>query len=495
MNQSVLVVGAGPTGLSLALGLARDGVPCIVVERKADLDPHSRATVIMPRTLEILDQLQTLEPFLEQGNRVAHIRLREAPDGKQLTHFDFTALANETAHPYAIALAQDRTERILLDAVHATGLVDVRFGRSVISLAVGPNSVRASLDDGSHLDVDFVVGADGSHSVVREGMGVELEGKTYPTRALLADVTVEPEREQTDFWPTLVREAGLVVGIRFGPRIFRIVADAISDEVTDQNMDAEVDRLSRLLFGAPPTSVAWRAIYRKHQRCAPTFRSGRAMIAGDAAHLNSPAGGQGMNSSIQDAHNLAWKLAWAASSQDAEVDALLGSFSDERRGYVLEQIQPFTDRAEMFETAPSWLRALVVNVGGPLTGSNRSAPSMARRLSMLDTHYGSSEILSSEGRATGRRLPNVISQAGGRLLDGWRGAAIVQAQRSSEAAELGKALNLPVINGDTSALAEFFGADAYLALLRPDQIVGWAETTSARSSIDAVRTALGRQAR
>ncbi|MDK2768110.1 MAG: FAD-dependent monooxygenase [Sphingomonas sp.] len=493
MRRSIVIVGAGPTGLSLALGLARNGVESVVLERKTALDPHSRATVILPRTIEILDQLGVADRFLEEGNRVPHIRLRNAPDGQQLTHFDFTDLTGETAHPYAIALAQDRTERILLDAVQATGLVDVRFGVEVASLSIGDDGIDVTAHQaGAHtsLAADFIVGADGAHSIVRHAMGIDLAGKTYPSRALLADIEVPAAREQADFWPTLLREAGLVVGIRFGPRIFRIVADAIDDRVDESNMDAEVDRLSRLLFAAPPTRVVWRAIYQKHQRCVPTFRRGRAMLAGDAAHLNSPAGGQGMNSSIQDAHNLAWKLGRIVTEDDADVDALLDSYAGERRGYVIEQIQPFTDRAEWFETAPSWLRALLVTVGGRITGADRTAPAMARRLSMLDTRYSRSVLLVGDDRAVGKRLPDVLGPNGKRLLAGNRDAVILHSQREAAAAALGEALSLPVIDGDLAMLAEFFGGDRYIALIRPDGIVGWATATGA-PSIAACRHALG----
>ena len=123
----VLIVGAGPTGLALALGLARSGVRCIVLEQKAQLDPHSRATVILPRTLEILAQWGVIDRFVEAGNRVSHIRLRRAPKGEQIVHFDLTDLTNDTSTPFAIALPQDKTERLLLEAVAATDLVDVRF--------------------------------------------------------------------------------------------------------------------------------------------------------------------------------------------------------------------------------------------------------------------------------------------------------------------------------------------------------------------------------
>jgi 2-polyprenyl-6-methoxyphenol hydroxylase-like FAD-dependent oxidoreductase len=148
------------------------------------------------------------------------------------------------------------------------------------------------------------------------------------------------------------------VGIRFGDGVFRIVADAVDASVDDRTIDEHVDRLARRLFGVPAIETLWQQV-----RCAPQFRVGRAALAGDAAHLNSPAGGQGMNSGIQDAHNLAWKLARAATDPGANVDALLDSYAEERRGYVDRVVQPTTDMMERFESAPTFLRIAAVWLG------------------------------------------------------------------------------------------------------------------------------------
>ncbi len=419
--SSVLIAGAGPTGLSLALGLARSGVKSTVLEQKGQLDSHSRATVILPRTLEIFEQWSVLDRFVEAGNRVAHMRLRRAPKGDQVVHFDFTDLTNDTATPFAIALPQDRTERLLLDAVTATGLVDVRFDTKVLRFEQDARGIKlcAQSREGEYeLGGDFLVGADGAHSVVRETLGLELEGKNYPTRALLADLRVPPEVDQTEFWPALLDE-GLVVGIRFGDGVFRIVADAVDMSVDDQNIDEHVDRLARRLFGVPAIETIWQRIYRKHQRCSRSFRVGRALLAGDAAHLNSPAGGQGMNSGIQDAHNLAWKLARAVTDPEANVDALLDSYAEERLGYVDRVVQPTTDMMERFESAPTFLRIALMWFGDKLLGVGDSAPAVTRRVSMLDVAYGRSALLESE-TPVGSRIPDVIGGNGCRLLgDQW----------------------------------------------------------------------------
>jgi 2-polyprenyl-6-methoxyphenol hydroxylase-like FAD-dependent oxidoreductase len=490
-SHSVLIVGAGPTGLSLALGLARSGVKCTVLEQKGQLDPHSRATVILPRTLEIFAQWCILDCFVEAGNRVAHVRLRRAPRGEQIVHFDFTDLTDDTATPFAIALPQDRTERLLLDAVTATGLADIRFDTKVLGFEQDARGIklRAQSPEGEYeLGGDFLVGADGAHSVVRETLGLELEGKTYPTRALLADLRVPPEMDQTEFWPALLDE-GLVVGIRFRDGIFRIVADAVDESVDDKTIDEHVDRLARRLFGVAAIETIWRRIYQKHQRCAPRFRVGRALLAGDAAHLNSPAGGQGMNSGIQDAHNLAWKLARAVADPGANVDALLDSYAEERWGYVDRVVQPTTDMMERFESAPTFLRVALVWFYDNLLGVGHSAPAVTRRVSMLDVVYDRSAMLKSKG-PVGSRVPDVIGGDGHRLLGDQWSAVVLHARCEEAARRLAGALEIPLIDGDVANLAKFFGHDRYVALVRPDRIVRWLSDGEV-VDIEACTAALG----
>ncbi len=489
--NSVLIVGAGPTGLSLALGLARSGVSSIVLEQKAQLDPHSRATLILPRTLEIFAQWGVIDRFVEAGNRVSHIRLRRAPKGEQIVHFDLTDLTNDTATPFCIALPQDRTERLFLDAVTATGMVDVRFDTKVLGFEQDARGIKLRIQSpgGAYeLRGDFLVGADGAHSVIRETLGVELEGKTYPTRAMLADVRVPPEVDQTEFWPALLDE-GLVVGIRFGDGIFRIVADAVDESVDENTIDDHVDQLARRLFGALPIETLWRATYHKHERSAPHYRFGRVLLAGDAAHLNSPAGGQGMNSSIQDAHNLAWKLARAANDPDADVEALLESYSEERWGYVDRVVLPTTDIMERFESAPTFLREAIVWLGDKLLGVGKSAPGVARRVSMLDVVYGRSALLKAEA-PVGSRVPDVIGGEGHRLLGDQSSAVVLHAGCEDAARRLASALELPLIDGDVADLVKFFDREHFVALIRPDRIVGWLGGAEA-VDIEACATALG----
>jgi 2-polyprenyl-6-methoxyphenol hydroxylase-like FAD-dependent oxidoreductase len=186
---AVAISGAGPVGLAVALGLARAGVRSVVFEKKAHPDLHSRATLILPRTLEIFRQWGVLDALLAAGNRVPHVRLREPDNDHQILHVNFTKLADETATMFALAIPQDRTERILLEAVEATGLVDIRFATELLGFEQDSTDVRIRIRSGETETTEvagYLVGADGAHSRVRGQLGVKLEGKTYPTQALLA---------------------------------------------------------------------------------------------------------------------------------------------------------------------------------------------------------------------------------------------------------------------------------------------------------------------
>lgn len=463
--------------------------------KKDRLDPHSRATVIFPRTLEAFAQWNVLEPFLNAGNKVPHVRLRYGPNGKQFAHFDFTQLIDSTEFPFALALPQNETERILLEAVAATGMSDVRFGREVVSCSQGPEKVQIGLrQNGGEetLEGKFLVGADGAHSVVRASLGFELVGKTYPTRAFLADIRVPEKSDQSDFWPALIDERGLIVGIRFGNRIFRIVEDAISDEVSEPNLDAHIGRITKRLFGDVEPEIIWKSIYHKHRRVAPDFRRENIILVGDAAHLNSPAGGQGMNSGIQDSHNLAWKLASAMNDQDAQTDTLIQSYAEERRTYIESVIETFTDMAERFQSAPIFIRVFLTRVLGRIFGINKSAPSMARRLAMLEFSYKASPLLRGNAQAVGRRVPNAILGDGKRLyskLSG--GAALLCCGANDSVKAIARETKVSIVDVDVFQLAKFFGQNKFAAVVRPDQIVG---CVAAPDALDraTVMAALGR---
>ena len=461
-----------PCGPLFGFG-SRSRVSSLLVERKQELDPHSRATVIHCRALEIFQQWGVLDRFLATGQRAPHIRL-ELPDSKRtIAHLDFTELIDQTATAYALAIAQDRSERILLDVVNEAGLVDVQFGTEVLSFDEKEDSVHVNLRSAhgeSSVSTPYLVGADGANSSVREQLGFKLEGKTYKGKALLADVQIDASRDLLGVWPTLLNHRGLIVGIRFGNRTWRIIDQSIDETLSDANTDDHITEIARELFGSGPVEIIWRSTYHKHERSVARFRSGRVMLAGDAAHLNSPAGGQGMNSGVQDAHNLAWKLAAAVLETDADVDGLLESYSQERHFQVAHMVQPLSDVAEHFQTAPPVIRETVTRLLDMLFGTDAST--MTRRLSMLDVDYGASRLLDNHQKPIGSRVPDVLDTNGKRLYNQMPNGAILWAGAGDAAIRIANSLDLPAVNGETASLVKFFGMERFVALVRPDHIAG-----------------------
>jgi 2-polyprenyl-6-methoxyphenol hydroxylase-like FAD-dependent oxidoreductase len=459
-------------GLCVALGLARAGVRSVVFEKKTQPDPHSRATLILPRTLEIFKQWGVLDSVLATGNRVPHVRLREPHNDHQILHIDFTKLVDETATMFALAIPQDRTERILLDAVQASGLVDVRFGTELLGFEQDNTGLRLCTRAGHAETASYLVGADGAHSTVRGQLGVELAGKTYPTQALLADVRIDADLDRTDEWPTILNHRGIVVGIRFGNRIWRIIEQAVDARLNGQALHDHIIELAEQLFGPGSVEVIWRSTYHKHQRCAHRFRHGRVTLAGDAGHLNSPAGGQGMNSGIQDAHNLAWKLAATLTHPAADTEALLESYSEERTSLVRRRVLPMTHIVERFQTARPHRRVTLVRTLDSLFGFGHSGGALTRRFSMLDVSYKHSQLLHGRSKGLGHRVPDVLGEDGQRIYPKMPAGAILHTGDPTHLRTLAADLDLPLVNGDVAALTRFFDRDHYVALIRPDHIVG-----------------------
>ncbi|MDZ5696107.1 FAD-dependent monooxygenase [Chelativorans sp. M5D2P16] len=258
------------------------------------------------------------------------------------------------------------------------------------------------------LEADFVVGCDGAGSFVREALGFPFEGFTYSIRPILADVRIGDGRDELE-WPRVWNgRDGPSVAIRLKDGLWRIIRLERGDPTKDDDVPEEEigDRVAETL-GDGPFAIEWANRFRIHLRSAPRFRSGRVLLAGDAAHVHSPVGGLGMNAGIQDAHNLAWKLATAL--QRGDVDRLLDSYDVERRAVVVEDVSTYTDvLTRLFLQVPSTVRAaafLFLRLWLSFSGPRKL---MIRRATMIGLGYEESPLLVRQDRAAGVRLPNPI---------------------------------------------------------------------------------------
>src|SRR5215217_5092939 len=344
-DTDVLVVGAGPTGLTLAASLLSRGIPTTVVDQQPAGANTSRAAVINARTLEVLEGLDVARRLVKEGVQAPRFTIRDR--GRTLIPVDFSVLP--TAYPYSLMLPQADTERILLDRLIELGGNVIR-PKTLITLSQDADGATAGFDDGEQIRARYAVGADGVRSTVRQAAGIGFEGGQYAESFTLADVRLTgeaPTEEVILFWAT----AGLTVVAPLPGRIHRIVAPIAdapehpSAPFVQQILDNRVGA-GRMVV----TDLVWGSRFRIHHRVADTYRAGRLLLAGDAAHVHSPAGGQGMNLGIQDAVALADAL---ADGSDHQLDA----YSDARRP-IAQQVVGLTDRLTRLATLPRAARPL-----------------------------------------------------------------------------------------------------------------------------------------
>jgi 2-polyprenyl-6-methoxyphenol hydroxylase-like FAD-dependent oxidoreductase len=365
MNTDVLIVGAGPVGLTLAASLAGRGVDAILLDRAEQGANTSRAAVIHARTLEVLDGLGITATLVEHGVIVPTFTVRDRD--RALLSVDFRDLP--TPYPYTLMLPQDRTEQILADRLHHLG-GGVRRGAEVTGARQDDDGVTATLADGSTIRAKYLVGADGMHSVVRARAGIGFTGRAYEESFVLADVRMDwslPGDEVDLFFSP----AGLAVIAPLPGGRHRIVATLgeAPEHPGLADVQALLDERGPRREPARVREIVWSSRFRVHHRLADRYRSGRIFLAGDAAHVHSPAGGQGMNTGIQDAVFLAEVL---AEGND------LDRYGDVRRP-VAAAVVALTDRMTRVATLHSRPLTAARNTLLPLVGR---VPAVRRGLAM-----------------------------------------------------------------------------------------------------------------
>jgi 2-polyprenyl-6-methoxyphenol hydroxylase-like FAD-dependent oxidoreductase len=345
MTTPVLIIGAGPVGLTMAIELTRFGIPVRIVEKAAQRTDKSKALVLWSRSLELLDrQPGGAKAFIDAGFKATAVNIISGD--KVIGHVTLDGLA--TPYPFALMIPQSDTERVLEERLQSLG-VTVQRQTEVTSLIVRDDGADAVLRaaDGKEekISTDWVVGCDGAHSLVRHTVHAPFDGVTMDSDWILADVHMRgypvPDTEVSVYW----HQDGAFVIFPISPGRYRLIADTpASGEAhpptpTLEQVQALIDR--RGPSGTTLSDPIWLAGFRINGRKCSSYRWGRAFLCGDAAHVHSPAGGQGMNTGMQDAFNLAWKLALVVKGQGTE--ALLDSFSPER-SYVGEEVLKNADR-------------------------------------------------------------------------------------------------------------------------------------------------------
>ena len=343
----VVVAGAGPVGLVSALLLANQGVKVTVLEAAPALNRDLRASTFHPPTLDMLAPLGLTDDLVAQGLVARYTQQRDRQEGV-IAEFDMQLIAPDTDHPFRLQCEQWKLTQMIQAQLNAMPHVQILFDAKVTQVTQSANQVQVAFtqaEEAHSLQADYLIGADGAWSAVRRSLNIEFEGFTYPERFLVVSTAFEyadhlPRLSYVNYcsdpqeWCVLLRV----------PTLWRVLFPTKAEEtdeavLTDESVQA---RLQNLLPQAQPYVTQHRTLYKVHQRVAQRFRHGRVVLAGDAAHINNPLGGMGMNGGIHDAMNLSEKL--LAVLQKGESDAVLDQYERQRRTIAIDYINASTAR-------------------------------------------------------------------------------------------------------------------------------------------------------
>lgn len=480
IDTDVLIVGAGPVGLFLANECARRGLRWRLIEKRAAQSEHSKALAIFPRTLEIFDMAGLAGPFLEVANRVTAVTIES--HGRRLATMRFTP--HETPYSFVAMVPQDVTEQLLCKALRARG-GEAGYRTAFVSLEQQEQCVLVRVDHAGSpqtIRASFVVGCDGAHSLVRHALDVGFEGGEYAALFLLADVTTNdalPAAEM-QLCPNESGPAAVFPMSATRRRIVGTLDEAIGEAPT-------LELVQRVLSERGPPALEarelkWSSYFRVHHRHARNLRIGRVFLAGDAAHIHSPFGGQGMNTGLQDVWNLAWKLDLTLRGR---ANATILDSYDAERLPVIRNVIATTDRLTRIMGTPSKLAQVLRDAVIPMV--SRITPfqhAFVQRLSELGIAYGGSPIVEGDGQ---RYFDDTIRGGGGigsRFIlflgkdvdPGTREAAAALCRQFSDVTELRD------------------GAGEGLTLVRPDGYVASAvHAADERRGLESLRSLIERQ--
>ncbi|MEJ8661876.1 FAD-dependent oxidoreductase [Streptomyces sp. MS1.AVA.4] len=409
--SSVVVVGAGPTGLALACGLAAAGVRVRVVEKRQEPATTSRALGLQPRGAEVLDRLGALADLPERSVGIA--RVVTHVNGKPMADLQVGRPTKLVTRP-GLLMSQVDVEAALRQRLSELG-VEVEWGKELLAVAQDVSGVTLSFP-GEQIRSTWLIGCDGAHSRVRKAAGIDFPGVSVIENFLLADVQADLPLPPDTVSVWLRADSMLGAFPLPGHRVWRLMAPARAEDL-DPGADGIANELTRQLrdhAGLAPSLVAkvlWTSTFRIHRRLASTYRRGRILLAGDAAHIHSPFGGQGMNTGLGDAENLAWKLALV--THGSASDALLDTYEAERRPIAREVLASTSSLTRMVVGDTAFARVARDHVFVPLMNRPLVQRLIWEQSSQLKIHYRTGPL----GARFGGRGPLGTPRAGDRVPD------------------------------------------------------------------------------
>lgn len=405
-----LIIGAGPTGLALACELARRGFHARLFDQLPSFQTQSRALGIQSRTLEIFEKMGIIDSFLAKGKIVKKGNFYH--NGKCISSFQFTHI-KEVAYPFILILPQVETEKILIDHYHKLG-GSIERQMQLIKLSGSQATFQKSDHSEEAITAPWIFGCDGAHSRVRHALELPFEGTQFPETFALADVQLTPFLSPDEVH--LFISKGQITGLIPLPELnhFRLVSVMpTSYKNTELDISFFQDRLTTCcqLQNIQIRSANWMTCFTVHRRIVPHMRVGNVFLLGDASHIHSPAGGQGMNTSIQDAYNLAWKLALV--HQEKAHPSLLNSFEKERLPIALKVLKGTTHVTRMITSR--FFKQFLFPFIGPIAKRAFFQRRLFKLISELNLTYSPSDII-AEPRSEknwiapmiGSRAPDVL---------------------------------------------------------------------------------------
>jgi 2-polyprenyl-6-methoxyphenol hydroxylase-like FAD-dependent oxidoreductase len=508
INTDVIIVGAGPTGLSLACQLVRYGIDFVIIDRKAGVTTHSKAIGVQARTMEIYEQLGVVEQALDLGQIAGKIRI--VANSKVSGEVDLSSMGKGLSpYPYLFILEQSKNEQLLYDYLQSHDR-EVWWQTELEHFTQSEMGVTAQVktaDGGSKTVVaKYLIGCDGAKSPVRNALGLSFEGSTFERLFYIADAQVDWEFSHDAGYGCFSRASVALFFPMVGEKRYRIIGtfpeglEKDEGEILYAEIEQRIKEDSKLDLEI--SHVNWFSVYKVHTRAVNQFSVGRCFVAGDAAHIHSPAGGQGMNTGIQDAYNLAWKMAFVIKGYASE--KLLDTYNEERLPNAQRLLEK-TDRAFNILVGSNWFFSFMRMKILPLVakyaiGRRVVGKNIFSAISQIRINYRNDSLSNHDSDRdfrvkAGDRMPYFLVD--GKSVYDWLHAPkfhlLVFSDSEHEVRDLGKELEHE--SGDlidfkvimlNQHIVKIFGVNRpFQLLLRPDNYIGFISIEASLSKLKA----------